>query len=165
MRIEILFFLGFGAALILGFALKPYLIDKKEPSNKIEFEFVNFNLIQTSKDGFKSSIIGDYAQKYSDMLLVQNPLAVDKEGNEVRSKEAKIIGDDIYLDEDVIMKTSSGAVLYSQAVLYNSAQQYFESLAPFEALYGEHIFMGERLWYQDGVIDSTNIKATIKADR
>lgn len=164
MRIEVIFFLSFIAALLLGFVLRPYLIDAKEPSSKIEFEFMNFNLIQTDTEGFKSSIIGDSAQRYPDLLLLHNPLAFDKDGNEVRSQAAKMIENDIYLDEDVIITTPDGIQLYSQSVLYNSTNQYFESFTPFEAIYGEHLFVGEKLWYQNGVIDSTNVKATIKVD-
>lgn len=164
MRVEFVFFIGFIIMLAIGFAMQPYFVEKKDASKLVEVEFDNFLLTQTDTKGFKAVIKGDVAQKYRNLLIIHKPYAYDKDGATVKGKNAKLIQNDLYIDEDVIITTPDGARLFSQAVLYNTKTQIFETLQPFVAYYNEHKVEGDKLWYQEGVVKSTNVKANIKQD-
>jgi hypothetical protein len=165
MKIEYIFFIGFVTAFVLGLAMQPYMTSQKEPSSMIEVEFENFLLTQTDEEGFKGVLKGTSAQKYSDLLMIKSPFAYDKEGATVEGKTAKLVKDNLYIDEDVIITTPEGARLLSESILYDTKKQTFETLAPFTAYYGEHIVKGRKLWYADSIVRSKDIKANIKQDK
>lgn len=165
MKIEYVFFAGFVLALALGLAMQPYMTSQNGASSLVEVEFKNFLLTQTDEEGFKGVLKGTNAQKYKDLLMISDPFAYDKEGATVEGKTAKLIKDNLYIDEDVIITTPEGAKLLSRSVLYDTKKQTFETLAPFTAYYGEHIVKGQKLWYEDSIVRSKNIKANIKQDK
>ncbi|MGM0623264.1 MAG: hypothetical protein ACQESH_04505 [Campylobacterota bacterium] len=164
MRLEYIFFAIFLFAVGIGFGLEPYVIERKQKGSDLEVAFYDFTISQYGQEGFESLISGHRGEKYPHRLLVEQAYAVDVDNNEVQAQHAKLVDQDLYLDEDVIITTPDGAVMYSQHVLYNIKQQYFESLSAYEAHYGEHRFFGQRMWYQDGVMESEDVRAIILQD-
>lgn len=161
MKIETIFFLCFAVLIAIAFMLEPYVVEEQKPSDELELEFKDFVLTQTDTQGFKSLLSGKSAKKYPQLLLIQEAVAIDEDGNELQGLEARVIGDMVYLEEDVIISTLEAGVFYTQSAQYNSKTQEFESTAPFEAHYGEHRFYGKQLWYSDGVIDADDVRAIL----
>ncbi len=125
-------------------------------------EFSAFILTQWDKEGFKSKVAGSSGEKYPEVLLIDALEARDREGNKVTSKRGKMFDNAIYLDEDVIITTDRGGVLTTQSAKYDMEKEQFRSLRPFKATYGEHVFYGDNLVYEQNTIRSTDVRAILK---
>ena len=120
-----------------------------------EVEFTNTTLIEVDTENMKSRAYTTYGVRDKDVLTLDNIVYLGDKIASLSANKARLKGDFLHLDGDVVLQEKGGYKYETQHAIYNKETEILNITSPFTGVRGQNMIKGESMEY-----DTRKKKAT-----
>ncbi len=112
-----------------------------------EVEFTNTTLIEVDTENIKSRVYTTYGVRGKNVLTLDNIVYLSDKIESLSANKARLKGDFLYLDGDVVLQEKDGYKYKTEHAFYNKNTEILHITSPFTGLKGQNIIEGESMEY------------------
>ena len=120
-----------------------------------EVEFTNTTLIEVDTENMKSRVYTTYGVRDKDVLTLDNIVYLGDTIESLSANKARLKGDFLHLDGNVVLQEKGGYKYETQHAIYNKKTEILNITSPFTGVRGQNMIKGESMEY-----DTRKKKAT-----
>ncbi len=120
-----------------------------------EVEFTNTTLIEVDTENLKSRVYTTYGVRDKDVLTLDNIVYLGDTIESLSANKARLKGDFLHLDGNVVLQEKGGYKYETQHAIYNKKTEILNITSPFTGVRGQNMIEGESMEY-----DTRKKKAT-----
>jgi lipopolysaccharide export system protein LptA len=120
-----------------------------------EVEFTNTILIEVDTENMKSRVYTTYGVRDKDVLTLDNIVYLGDTIESLSANKARLKGDFLHLDGNVVLQEKGGYKYETQHAIYNKKTEILNITSPFTGVRGQNMIKGESMEY-----DTRKKKAT-----
>jgi lipopolysaccharide export system protein LptA len=112
-----------------------------------EVEFINTILIEVDTENMKSRAYATYGVRDQGVLTLDNIVYLGETIESLSANKARLKGDFLHLDGDVVLQERGGYKYETQHAIYNKKTEILNITSPFVGVKGQNIVQGESMEY------------------
>jgi len=112
-----------------------------------EVEFTNTTLIEVDTDNMKSRAYATFGVKDKDVLTLNNIVYLGDKIESLSANKARLKGDFLHLDGNVVLQEKGGYKYETQHAIYNKKTEILNITSPFTGVRGHNRIEGESMEY------------------
>ena len=112
-----------------------------------EVEFTNTTLIEVDTNNIKSRVYATYGVKDKSVLTLDNVVYLSDKIESLSANKARLKGDFLHLDGDVVLQEKDGYKYKTENAIYNKKTQILHITSHFTGVKGQNIIEGESMEY------------------
>jgi hypothetical protein len=112
-----------------------------------EVEFIHTTLIEVDTDMMKSRAYTDYGVRDKGVLTLDNLIYISDSIESLLANKARLKGNKLFLDGDVVLYEKGGNKYETQHAIYNKKTEILNITSPFTGVQGQNIVEGKSLNY------------------
>lgn len=112
-----------------------------------EIEFTNTTLTEVDTNNMKGRIETTHGISEKDLLTLDNIVYTSDSIESLSANQARMKGDFLLLDGDVVLHEKGGYKYYTQHAVYNKQTEILHITSPFKGVKGQNVVHGESMEY------------------